>query len=517
MANGFVGTEAQWLTSLIGADGADGTNGTNGASAYELAVANGFVGTEAQWLTSLIGSTGPKGDPGATSYIENPFTFSVAGDDSTQRTISNGELIKFIGSSGVSVSSDSEGYITIAGPNLSGYLTSVALSNLTDVALVGTPSNGQVLKYDSSTSKWYNGSDQTGGSGGGLSYTDFSVGVPNAASGSGAISYNNTNGVFKYTPPDLSSYLTSITSLQVTTALGYTPYSSSNPNGYTSNTGTVTSIATSGSVNGITLTGGTITSSGTITLGGSLSGIANNQLTNSSVTVNGTSISLGGSGTITATATNALTIGTGLGGTSYNGSTAVTITNTDTGSAQNIFKTVAVSGQTSVTAASNTATLTLVAGTGITLTTDNTAKSVTVTAGGGSPTFTNVTVSGQFIEPYQTYSTAISGSPNITFNCTGGNIWLVNPSGGPASAWTALFTNVQITTGQATNITMVIVEGSTPFIPSAVSINGTAVSVTWQGGTAPTPTASKTEAVGYSVLQTGASTYTVLGQMVTFG
>jgi hypothetical protein len=29
--NGFVGTEAAWLESLVGADGAAGTNGTNGA------------------------------------------------------------------------------------------------------------------------------------------------------------------------------------------------------------------------------------------------------------------------------------------------------------------------------------------------------------------------------------------------------------------------------------------------------------------------------------------------------
>jgi hypothetical protein len=55
------------------------------------------------------------------------------------------------------------------------------------------------------------------------------------------------------------------------------------------------------------------------------SNIPNAALTNSSVTFNGQTVSLGGSGTITATATNALTIGTGLSGTSYNGSTAVTI------------------------------------------------------------------------------------------------------------------------------------------------------------------------------------------------
>ena len=51
----------------------------------------------------------------------------------------------------------------------------------------------------------------------------------------------------------------------------------------------------------------------------------NSMLTNSSITVNGTSIALGASGTITAVNPNALTIGTGLTGTSYNGSAAVTI------------------------------------------------------------------------------------------------------------------------------------------------------------------------------------------------
>jgi len=56
-----------------------------------------------------------------------------------------------------------------------------------------------------------------------------------------------------------------------------------------------------------------------------LSNIANASLTNSSITINGSPVSLGGSTTVTATATNALTIGTGLTGTSYNGSSAVTV------------------------------------------------------------------------------------------------------------------------------------------------------------------------------------------------
>lgn len=53
--------------------------------------------------------------------------------------------------------------------------------------------------------------------------------------------------------------------------------------------------------------------------------IPNSGLTNSSITINGSAIALGGSATITAVNPFALTIGTGLTGTSYNGSVATTI------------------------------------------------------------------------------------------------------------------------------------------------------------------------------------------------
>jgi hypothetical protein len=101
-------------------------------------------------------------------------------------------------------------------------------------------------------------------------------------------------------------------------------------------TGLAPSAATTGA---ITLSGTLNVSSGGTganTLSGYLFGngtsavtavatIPNAGLTNSSVTINGSSVSLGGSITITATASNALSIGTGLSGTSYNGSAPVTI------------------------------------------------------------------------------------------------------------------------------------------------------------------------------------------------
>jgi hypothetical protein len=66
-----------------------------------------------------------------------------------------------------------------------------------------TGSNGQVLVTNGSGTLSF--ADQSGG----IALTDLSVGSENTASGDGAIDYNNATGVFNYTPPDLSSYLTS--------------------------------------------------------------------------------------------------------------------------------------------------------------------------------------------------------------------------------------------------------------------------------------------------------------------
>ena len=87
--------------------------------------------------------------------------------------------------------------------------------------------------------------------------------------------------------------------------------------------------------------------------------IPNSGLTNSAITINGSSVSLGGSVTVTATASNALTIGTGLSGTSYNGSAAVTVAISNTavtagsyGSASNtLTATVNAQGQLTALAA----------------------------------------------------------------------------------------------------------------------------------------------------------------------
>tara|TARA_Y100001973_G_scaffold31044_3_gene46856 strand:+ start:1144 stop:3360 length:2217 start_codon:yes stop_codon:yes gene_type:complete len=67
--NGYVGTEAQWLTSL---------RGPAGQTAYQLAVAGGFTGNQTEWIASL---KGPKGDQG----IQGPV--GPAGSDANVGTL----------------------------------------------------------------------------------------------------------------------------------------------------------------------------------------------------------------------------------------------------------------------------------------------------------------------------------------------------------------------------------------------------------------------------------------------
>lgn len=57
---------AQGPQGETGAQGPKGDKGDQGDDAYDVAVANGFVGTPAEWLLSLVGPQGPKGDKGDT-------------------------------------------------------------------------------------------------------------------------------------------------------------------------------------------------------------------------------------------------------------------------------------------------------------------------------------------------------------------------------------------------------------------------------------------------------------------
>ena len=93
-------------------------------------------------------------------------------------------------------------------------------------------------------------------------FTDTVTTVTTSGSGNAVTAISASDGVITVTKG--STFLTGITSSQVTTALGYTPYNSTNPSGYTTNTGTVTKVTAGTGLSIGTTAGGNFTTSGTI-------------------------------------------------------------------------------------------------------------------------------------------------------------------------------------------------------------------------------------------------------------
>jgi hypothetical protein len=107
----------------------------------------------------------------------------------------------------------------------------------------------------------------------------------------------------------------------------------------------------------------------------------------------------------------------------------------------------------------------------------------------------------------------LTGSTGVTtMDCANGHIHYLTT---PAGDITANFTNLGLTAEYATNLTVIINQGATPYEVTAVQIGGAAQTIEWQGGLAPTGNANGIDSFSFTILNDGGS-FVVLGQMVDF-
>ncbi len=108
---------------------------------------------------------------------------------------------------------------------------------------------------------------------------------------------------------------------------------------------------------------------------------------------------------------------------------------------------------------------------------------------------------------------SLSGqSGTVTHNLNDGHVFYYTT---PAGDFTANFTNFNLDDGYTTSITIIVNQGVSARVVSAVQIEGSAQTIEWQGGSAPTGTANGIDAFSFTILRNGSS-YIVLGQMVGF-
>ena len=86
----------------------------------------------------------------------------------------------------------------------------------------------------------------------------------------------------------------------------------------------------------------------------------------------------------------------------------------------------------------------------------------------------------------------------------------------PGANFTLAIANVPNTGNTTTGIATIVSQGGNPFIPHALTVNGSAVTINWLGGSAPAGAASKTDVFAFTLINTG-GTFSALGSKSSFG
>jgi hypothetical protein len=125
----------------------------------------------------------------------------------------------------------------------------------------------------------------------------------------------------------------------------------------------------------------------------------------------------------------------------------------------------------------------------------------------GTPAFTGGVRIQEMIEDV----VDIALSSNVaTLDYSLGNIFWTTST--PSAAMTWNITNAPTTDGRVFTINVLVTQGSTGYIPSTFTINGSGVTMKWAAGATPTPTSSSGKIDIFSLtLVRRASTYTLLG------
>jgi hypothetical protein len=274
------------------------------------------------------------------------------------------------------------------------------------------------------------------------------------------------------------------------------------PSWATPTTGTVTSIATAGTVNGLTLTGGPITGTGTITLGGTLD-------LSAPPTIGNTTPNTGAFTTLTSTndaTINGLIVGHGGGNVSNNTVLGVTALDSNTTGQQNVA--VGINALTTATTANNQ---TAVGYQALRLSTasDNTAV-------GSTALQTNSSGAGNVAVGFQTLTANTTGGSNTAIgrhalitNSTGSNITaLGNHAGAYETGSNALYIDAYDRTNTAGDKAGALLYGTFNATPSSqtLTINGQVTLPYQTNFNAPIALTGSTGTSGYLMASNGAST-----------
>jgi hypothetical protein len=117
-------------------------------------------------------------------------------------------------------------------------------------------------------------------------------------------------------------------------------------------------------------------------------------------------------------------------------------------------------------------------------------------------------------------ATAATGTVNVDINTSAVKYFTSNAS----ADWTFNFRgdgsttlNSLLANGQSATVAFLVTNGATAYKPTVFQVDGSAVTVRWQGGTAPSAgNASSIDSYTFTIIKTASATFTVLGSQTRF-
>ena len=317
--------------------------------------------------------------------------------------------------------------------------------------------------------------------------------VSTASAGTSALTYNNLTGAFTFTPPDLSSYLTS--------------YTETDP--------------VVGAITGIVKADGAGNISSAVAGTDYLTSVAFSDLTSTPTTIAGYGITDAFDGNYGSLSGTPSTFAPASHTQAFSTITSTPTTLAGYGITDAFDGAFSSLSGTPTTLAGYGITDALTSGGNITLGGDlDVGGNSIVSASNGpiniAPNGTGaIELNGQvkFAEGAEEKFATLTGSTGVVaHDCDNGHVFYHTGASGDI---TANFTNLGLTAEYATNLTVIINQGATPYEVTAVQIGGAAQTINWQGGSAPTGNANGIDSFSFTILNDGGS-YVVLGQMVDF-
>jgi hypothetical protein len=113
---------------------------------------------------------------------------------------------------------------------------------------------------------------------------------------------------------------------------------------------------------------------------------------------------------------------------------------------------------------------------------------------------------------HEKYQELADATGTVTHDCSAGHLFYHSS---PDANWTVNLTNLNLSVGYATTITIIIDQGNTGYYPNALQVSGSAQTINWQGNATPTPSTNRLDIVSFSILAVSGG-YIVFGQLTGF-